>query len=166
MGRNEYGPEYIRSELSNQIVAKQYAIILFSGGTFKVLGEKYQTPIELVAHNEMSSTVIFKVGDVLKTQSLDGTIKNHTLAPAKISNPNSTVTTKSEMVVWADNGIELVNTDNGNFLSKVISFNDIDPNGVYVTDFETNPRLSISGDGGVIVFGLELKNGEPLPLSY
>ncbi len=134
----------------------KYAIVEYYNKDFILRSAVKDEPIELRGYNSYSRHLITVVGDTVKTLDENNEFYNNKLKLENLSNPNQFSVARAEVVVWADEGLELLNPSTGAFLKSIIKYSMIDPTGQML--IQSNPRLSISPDGSYIVFALSYKD--------
>lgn len=146
------GSEYFEGE----ITGISYSIFLIDGLEVNALSNYSYEPIEIYSLNSISENLIVRLETGFKVFDDLGELANIPITENNFFQPYQLMTDRSEMAIWTEYGIELVNPDNGSLLKRVISFDEIDPTNEL--NRTPNKRLSISHDGEYIVFALPIKN--------
>jgi hypothetical protein len=116
----------------------------------------FDTPVSISAFDAYSGKVILEVNDSMRTYA-NGEISYNPLQPKHYYSPNQIVPSRSEMVVATEWGIEMVYPSHGSSINRVISFEEIDPQGNYSYD---DVQCVISPDAQIIVFRIHKKSYE------
>lgn len=129
-------------------------------GGLIALSDLLEYPVELYCFNYFTDNMVLIAqtpeGDFVQSFEPDGEFFFNAAKEDYLSNPNQTVVPRSEMAVLSEWGVEILHPDGGNNISRVISYEEIDPSGNY--EHEPNGRISISHDGKIIIFALEHKD--------
>jgi hypothetical protein len=144
---------------NNQFIDKGYYIIQYSNNNFaKFYGLSSET-IELAGFDVKSDKVFAVFGNSLKAIK-NGNIINTSLLKDNISNPHQFAVSKSEVAIWTDSGIELYDLNNEQKIKEIITWDTLRSLAPEVKQNVRSNKLSISPDGGLIIFGFD-KNTDP-----
>jgi len=130
-----------------------------NGNFVKAFG-KSSEKIELAGIDEKSDKLYAFFGNNLKIIK-NSAVQNTSFTSENMSNPHQFAVSKSEVVLWTENGIALYNSDTETKIADIISLDSIKSLYPEVKKIVKSNKLSMSPDGGMIVFGFD-KNTDPL----
>jgi len=136
-----------------------YYIVQFSDGTLNKYSNKSIEPIELLGYDEKAQYIYYKKGTNVNKMSGNSITTNFVID--NFSNPNQFVKTKSEVVIWTDYGIELYNSITETKITEIVSWDTLKMMYPDVKNMVRSNKLSISPDGGLIVFGFDQNTDPP-----
>ncbi|MFH1052486.1 MAG: hypothetical protein V1779_16325 [bacterium] len=150
-GRNFYNGQF--SDIG-------YYIIGLNNSSLSNLIAKSSETIKLLGVDENSQKFFAYFGSDLKVVK-NGSLQNTNFTSGNMSNPHQFVSTKSEVVLWTDFGISIFNSGTEEKVSDVISWDSLKTIYPDIKNMVRSNKLSISPDGGMIVFGFD-KNTDPV----
>jgi hypothetical protein len=134
-----------------------YSIIQFENGQFKKYGKYSSTPIELSGIDFKSNKIFCNVDNLLKYTISGGDFINSTFSIDEIYSFHQFELNKSIVVIGDSTGISLYDTKTESLIKTVITWDSLGKAYPLMT-YKATEKISISPDGGLIVFALHPKN--------
>ena len=147
---------------NNQFTEIGYYMIQLKNGTFNKLTNKIDDTVELAGMDEKANKIFFYIDNYLKVIR-NKIIGNTSFTTDNMSNIHQFAGMKGEIAVWTDYGIELYNSANESKISDIVSWDTLKIINPDIKNMIKNKNLSISPDGGMIVFGFD---NNTVPPSY
>jgi hypothetical protein len=130
-----------------------WALCSYKSDSLRMEMGPFDEPLSIAGFDSYSGNVILKMNDTIRTYS-NGEISYNPLDKEHFYSPNQIVPSRSEMVIATDWGIELVYPSQGSTIDRVISYDEIDPDGEYSHE---GMQCVISPDAQFIAFIMHKK---------